>query len=51
MSYIIKTANALINAKLTDTGRRMLAQGQLNFQRWAFGDSEIDYFSLGTSGS
>ena len=49
MSYIIKTANALINAKLTDTGRRMLAQGQLNFQRWAFGDSEIDYFSLGTS--
>ena len=49
MSYIIKTANALINAKLTDIGRKKLAGGQLNFKQWAFGDSEIDYFSLGTS--
>jgi len=49
MSYIIKTANALINAKLTDIGRKKLAGGQLNFKEWAFGDSEIDYSSLGTS--
>ena len=49
MSYIIKTANALINAKLTDVGRKKLAGGQLNFKQWAFGDSEIDYSSLGTS--
>tara|TARA_Y100001938_G_scaffold149934_1_gene238771 strand:+ start:5162 stop:7201 length:2040 start_codon:yes stop_codon:yes gene_type:complete len=49
MSYIIKTANALINAKLTDIGRKKLAGGQLNFKQWAFGDSEIDYSSLGTS--
>jgi hypothetical protein len=49
MSYIIKSANALINAKLTDKGREKLAKGQLDFQTWAFGDSEIDYYSLGTS--
>lgn len=43
MSYIIKNNGAFVNIKLTDTGRRKLAQGQLNFSAWSIGDSEINY--------
>lgn len=45
MSYITteNSTAALVNIKLTDTGRKKLAQGQLNFSAWAIGDSEIDY--------
>jgi len=45
MSYISIENNisAFVNVKLTDTGRKKLAQGQLNFSAWAIGDSEIDY--------
>lgn len=43
MSYIIKQSDPLINVKLTDIGRKKLASGQLNFSKWAIGDSEIDY--------
>jgi hypothetical protein len=45
MSYTTteNSTSALINIKLTDTGRKKLAQGQLNFSAWAIGDSEINY--------
>ena len=45
MSYITTEngTSALVNIKLTDTGRKKLAQGQLNFSAWSVGDSEINY--------
>lgn len=43
MSYIIKQNDPIINVKLTETGRRKLASGLLNFASWGVGDSEIDY--------
>ena len=43
MSYIIKTTDPFVSIKLTEKGREMLAQGQLNFTSWAIGDSEINY--------
>lgn len=43
MSYIINNTGAFINLKLTDIGRRKLAEGKLNFSAWAIGDSEINY--------
>jgi len=45
MSYItLENSNTpIVNVKLTDTGRKKLAQGQLNFSAWAIGDSEINY--------
>ena len=47
MSYItLENSNSpIVNVKLTDTGRKKLAQGQLNFSAWAIGDSEINYDS------
>lgn len=43
MSYIIKSTNPFIGVKLTEIGRQKLATGQLTFNKWAVGDSEIDY--------
>lgn len=43
MSYIINNTSAFVNIKLTESGRQKLAQGQLNFNSWAIGDSEINY--------
>ena len=43
MSYIIKNTNPFVSIKLTQTGREMIAQGQLNFSYWAIGDSELNY--------
>ena len=43
MSYIINNSGALVNIKLTDTGRRKLAEGKLNFSAWGIGDSELNY--------
>lgn len=43
MSYIINNTNAFVNIKLTETGRQKLAQGLLNFNSWAIGDSEVNY--------
>jgi hypothetical protein len=43
MSYIINNTGGFINLKLTDTGRRKLAEGRLNFTAWGIGDSEINY--------
>ncbi len=43
MSYIIKNTNPFVSIKLTEIGRELLAQGQLNFNYWAIGDSELNY--------
>lgn len=43
MSYIIKNNDPLINLKLTDTGRRNLSSGELDFSTFVLGDSEMDY--------
>ena len=43
MSYINKQNTALVRVKLTDVGRELLAKGQLTFNFWTVGDSEIDY--------
>ena len=43
MSYINKQNTALVRVKLTDVGRELLAKGQLTFDFWSVGDSEIDY--------
>ncbi len=43
MSYINKQNTALVRVKLTDIGRELLAKGQLTFNFWTVGDSEIDY--------
>lgn len=43
MSYIIKDNNVVLNTKLTSIGRKLLAQGKLNFSFYTIGDSEINY--------
>jgi hypothetical protein len=43
MAFIDKKDPVVINIKLTSKGRELLAQGKLNFQYYAIGDSEIDY--------
>jgi|TARA_R110000851_G_scaffold131429_9_gene265584 hypothetical protein len=43
MSYIIKSTQPFTSVKLTETGREKLAKGQLNFNSWSIGDSEINY--------
>jgi len=43
MSYIINNSGAFVNIKLTDSGRRKLAEGKLNFTAWGIGDSELNY--------
>jgi hypothetical protein len=43
MSYIIKKNDPLVNVKLTNNGRRNLAEGTLNFTYFGLGDSEMDY--------
>jgi len=43
MSYLIKSTTPFASTKLTETGREKLAKGQLNFDSWSIGDSEINY--------
>ncbi len=43
MSFIIKNTNPFAVSKLTDIGRKKLAQGKLTFTAWGIGDSEINY--------
>jgi hypothetical protein len=43
MSYNIDNSNGFVSVKLTNIGRQMLASGQLTFNQWALGDSEINY--------
>ena len=43
MSYINKQSTTLVRVKLTDIGREQLAKGQLTFNNYIIGDSEVDY--------
>jgi hypothetical protein len=43
MSYINKQSTTLVRVKLTDIGREQLAKGQLTFNNYMIGDSEVDY--------
>lgn len=43
MSFIIKKNDPLVNVKLTNNGRRNLAEGTLNFTYFGLGDAEMDY--------
>jgi len=43
MAFIEKKDPVVLNIKLTSKGRELLAKGQLTFNYFAVGDSEIDY--------
>jgi hypothetical protein len=43
MSFIIKDSPITLNIKLTTLGRKKLSEGNLQFKKWAIGDSEINY--------
>lgn len=43
MSFIQKNDAVVINTKLTNAGRLLLASGSLTFKKIEFGDSEINY--------
>jgi hypothetical protein len=43
MSYINKNTKSLVRLKLTNVGRELLAKGQLTFNSFIIGDSEVDY--------
>ncbi len=43
MSFIINNTSAFVSVKLTNLGRESLAKGQLSFNYFAIGDSEINY--------
>jgi hypothetical protein len=43
MSFIQKSDVVVVNSKLTNKGRLLLASGSLTFNKIEFGDSEIDY--------
>ena len=43
MSFIQKNDAVIINTKLTNAGRLLLASGSLTFKKIEFGDSEINY--------
>jgi hypothetical protein len=43
MAYIIKNTSGLINTRLTDVGRRNIAQGNFNISYFQIGDSEVSY--------
>ena len=49
MSYILKNTSALINSRLTDTGREKLSQGNFNISYFQIGDSEVSYNVLSPS--
>lgn len=49
MSYIDKNGNIVISARMTDKGREKLSIGELNFNTFKLGDSEVDYNTLGST--
>jgi hypothetical protein len=49
VSYIDKNSNIVISARMTDMGRAKLSVGELNFNTFKLGDSEVDYNTLGST--
>ena len=46
MAYILKNTSALINTRLTDSGRKKLSEGNFNITYFQIGDSEVSYNTL-----
>jgi hypothetical protein len=46
MGYILKNTAGLVSTKLTDTGRRLLSQGNFNISYFQVGDSEVNYSAV-----
>lgn len=46
MGYIIKNNEGLIITRLTDVGRRKIAEGNFNIKYFQVGDSEVNYNTL-----
>jgi len=46
MGYIIKNSEGLIITRLTDVGRRKIAEGNFNIKYFQVGDSEVNYSAL-----
>ena len=49
MGYILKNTSALVNTRLTDTGRKKLSEGNFNISYFQIGDSEVSYNTLPSS--
>jgi len=43
MAFLDKSGDIILDAVLTETGRRKMAQGNFEIDRFALGDDEIDY--------
>ena len=43
MAYLDNSGDILLDAVLTDTGRKLLAEGKFQISKYAFGDDEINY--------
>lgn len=43
MGFVNNQRNNFVSTKLTSKGREKIAKGKLKFQKWAIGDSEINY--------
>ena len=43
MAFILTSDSIIIDAALTEKGRKHLARGTLEISKFAFGDDEIDY--------
>src|ERR1700690_3235323 len=43
MAFIDKKDPVVLNIKLTSKGRELLSEGNINFNYYAIGDSEVDY--------
>jgi len=48
MSFLNKINVPLINSKITALGRQKIAEGNLNFKYYSFGDSQVDYNNTGS---
>ena len=49
MGYVIKDNEGLIITRLTDVGRRKIAEGNFNIKYFQVGDSEVNYSTLSTT--
>ena len=52
MAFLDNSGDIILDAVLTDTGRKRMAQGNFRIQKFALGDDEIDYglYDTGASG-
>ena len=50
MAFQNKAGSIILDATLTDVGRRHMSQGKLQISKFSLGDDEVDY-SLGTTAS